>query len=338
MGVKLTPIIQKKQISFDQLKNKKIMIDAYQMLYQFLTSIRQPDGTPLMDSEKNTTSHLVGISSRITNLIEKGILISVCFDGKSPVLKTKTIEEREFRKQQAEKKLEKAREEEDTELMYRYSKQTVRLTDKMIEESKNLLEALGLPIIQAPAEADVQISYCCKKGDIWSAASSDQDCLLFGTPRLLTNLTLSQRKRLPSGATVKTTPELIDLNENLRGLKINQEQLIIIGILVGTDYNIEGIKGIGAKKALKLVKENKDYDKLFKDLNADFNWKEIYDIFTKMPVIKDYKLIWNNPDKEKIKRILVDKHDFNEERVEKTLSKLTNISKIKEQSGLDKWF
>ncbi len=337
MGVKLTPILEKKQISFDQLRNKKIIIDAYQMLYQFLTSIRQPDGTPLMDSNKNITSHLVGIYSRLTNLMEKGIFVSVCFDGKSPILKTKTIEEREFRKQMAEKKLKKAREEEDTELMYRYSKQTVRLTDQMIKEAKDLLDALGIPIIQAPEEADAQISFMCKKGDVDFTASSDMDCLLFGTPRLLTNLTLSQKKRLPSGATVKTTPELIDLNENLKELKITQEQLIIIGILTGTDYD-PGIHGIGAKKALKLVKENKDYDKLFKSLNAEFDWKEIYEIFTRMPVIKDYKLQWNNPNTEKIKKILIDKHDFNEERVEKTLSKLKNISKVKEQSGLDKWF
>src|SRR3989344_867049 len=336
MGVKLTSIIQRQQITFDHLKNKKVMIDAYNTFYQFLSSIRQPDGTPLMDSHGNITSLYQGIFARITNLMEKKILISFCFDGKPPILKTKTIEEREFRKQQAEKKMEKARKEEDIDLMLRYSKQTVRLTQQMIDEAKDLISALGLPIIQAVSEADAQISYCCKKGDVWAAASSDMDCLLYGTPRLLTNMTVSQKRRLPSGMTVKINPELINLEDNIKELNITQEQLILIGVLVGTDYN-SGIKGIGPKKAIKLVKENKDYDKLFKNLNADFDWKEIHETFTKMPVIKDYKLKWSDPDIKRIKHILVDKHDFNEERVEKTLDKITNISKTKEQSALDKW-
>ena len=174
-------------------------------------------------------------------------------------------------------------------------------------------------------------------GSVWAVASSDMDSLLHGAKKVLPNLTLSQRKKLSSEKIKNISLDLIELNEVLKTLDITQDQLIILGILVGTDYNRKGIKGIGAKKALKLIKSYKDFDILFKEVNADFDWKQIFNIFKEMPVIKDYKLIWEKPNIEKIKKILVDKHDFSEERIDKTLSELLKYKIEKQQPGLGKW-
>ena len=221
--------------------------------------------------------------------------------------------------------------------MGKYAKQFSYLTHEMVEESKKLIEAMGLPMIQAPMESDAQMAYMNKNKDADYCGSSDFDCLLHAAPYLVTNLTLSQKKRLPSGAVIKISPELISLKETLKSLCIDQEQLIIIGILCGTDYNPGGIRGIGPKKALKLVKENKNYDRLFESLNADFDWKEIFNLFISMRIDKDYKLKWNKPDPNKIKSILVKEHDFSEQRVDSILNKLLN-QEVKSQTGLDKWF
>ncbi|MCD4666803.1 hypothetical protein K8R47_03265 [archaeon] len=159
MGLNISNIIPKKEISWEELKNKKIAVDTSQVLYQFLSSIRQPDGTPLIDSNNNVTSHLMGISTRIPNLIEKGIKPIFVFDGKPPILKLHEKESREHRKQLAEKKLEEAKEEGDEELMLRYSKQTIRLTLDMSKEARELIDAFGLPTIQAPSEAEAQCSF-----------------------------------------------------------------------------------------------------------------------------------------------------------------------------------
>ncbi|MBU3940747.1 MAG: flap structure-specific endonuclease, partial [Nanoarchaeota archaeon] len=121
----------------------------------------------------------------------------------------------------------------------------------------------------------------------------------------------------------------------LKKLNINQDQLIALGILIGTDYNVGGIKGIGPKTALKLVQQHKTFDKLFKDLNPDFNWKEIYAIFKSMPIMKNYQLKWESPNEDKINEILLD-HDFSQERIDKILEKLTG--KKKGQNALDKYF
>ncbi len=334
MGVKLGDLIPKKEISFDDLSNRKISIDAPNMIYQFLSSIRQKDGTPLMDSEGNITSHLVGIFSRLTNLMSRDVKICVCFDGKPPLLKIKETEAREYRKELAEEKLKKAKEAEDIEAIYKYSKQTVRLTKDIIEESKELISYLGIPLVQAPSEGDAQIAFMCEKGDVWACASSDMDVLIYGAPRLITNLTLSQRRKLPGGSTIAIKPELIDLDNVLKNLNINQDQLLIIAIITGTDYNRQGVKGIGPKTALKLVQQYKSFDKIFKEVKADFNWKEIYAVFKSMPIMKNYKLKWQEPNEEKIIKLLVDKHDFSEERVNKTLDKFHEIKSKQSQKGL----
>ena len=330
MGLNISQIIPKKEISLDDLKNKVLAVDASQMLYQFLSSIRQPDGTPLMDSKNNITSHLMGISTRIPNLIERNIKLVFVFDGKPPSLKIHEKEQREHRKQLAEEKLEKAREEGDEESMLKYSKQSMRLSFKMSDEAKELIRAFGLPVIQAPSEAEAQCSFMAEKGDAYAVASTDFDSLLYSAPRLVKNITISQRRKVRN-TYVKISPELIELKEVLKELDINQDQLIVLAIIIGTDYN-DKIPRIGPKNALKLVRQNKNFDSLFKELKPDFDWKKIYAVFKSMPVMKNYQLKWSEPDTEKIKSILVDKHDFSEERVDKMLEKLTK--KEKYQKGL----
>lgn len=338
MGLKISDLVPKKELDWHDLANKKIAVDASQMIYQFVSSIRQRDGTLLMDSQGNVTSHLVGIFSRVSNLIKKNIKLCFVFDGKPPVLKIREQEERALRKRIAAEKLEKAKKKGDYEDMRKYSKQTVRLTRDMINESKELIKYMGLPVIQAPSEAEAQASYMCKQGDVWAVASSDYDCLIYKTPRFVTNMTLSTRKKLPSGAYVSVYPELIELDEVLNHLGIEQDQLLAIAILTGTDFNVGGVKGIGPKNALRLVKEFKSFDRIFKEVKADFNWKQVYAVFKSMPIMVNYQLKWSDPDEEKIKKLLVDKHDFSEERVNKTLDSLSKHKDSKKQTGLNDFF
>lgn len=334
MGVKLPGILPVKTITWEELKEKKIGIDFSNCAYQFLSSIRQPDGTPLMDSKGNITSHLQGLFSRTLNLMNKGIKICYIFDGKPPLLKQYEKEEREHRKRMAEARLKKAMEEEDVESMGRYSKQTSRLTSQMVMEAKELVKAMGLPVIQSPQESDAQGAFMAEKNDLFAFATSDADSLMHGCPRTIVNLTLAEKRKLPGGQFIYIKPQLIELKDVLKHLKINQDQLIVMGILTGTDYNPKGIPGIGPKKALNLVQQYKKFDKLFSELNPDFNWKKIYAIFKSMPVMKNYQLKWNSLDEEKVLKILVEKHEFNEERIKKLLNKNKQEQNNKKQKSL----
>lgn len=342
MGLQIGEIIQKKEISLGQLQGKSIAVDAFNTLYQFLSNIRQIDGTPLMDRKGRITSHLSGLFYRTTNLMTRGLKLVFVFDGVPPELKYGTKTRREKAKKEAKARYEVAKRKGKKEEMGKYAKQFATLSEEMIDESKELINALGLTAIQAPSEGESQAAFMVKQRDVYAAASQDYDALLFLSPRLIRNLTLARKRRLPSGAFVAIQPELIELSTLLNSLKINQDQLISLGILVGTDYNPGGVRGIGPKRALELVKGKKPAS-IFKEVEKqqqklEFDWKEIFELFKKPSVTKKYSIKFKKLDEKAIKNLLVKKHDFSEERIDSALGKVQKQRESAKQQGLSKWF
>jgi len=263
MGVYLKPILIKHERTLDDLSGT-YAVDAYNVLYQFLTIIRQPDGTPLLNSKREITSHLSGLFYRTCSLLEKNVVPIYVFDGEPSPLKAKTIAERVAAKTEAEELLRKAREEGRLEEAARLAQRTARLSRGMVKDCQRLLDAMGLPWVQAPSEGEAQCALMAQKGVVDAAASQDFDSLLFGAPKLVRNLTFSGRRKLPQrNMYVTVQPEVYDLPENLSALGLTREQLVWAGILIGTDFN-EGVLGIGPKKALKIVQGAKTTD----DVNA----------------------------------------------------------------------
>jgi len=345
MGLSIRDIIPRKEIEIPDLKEKIVCVDAYNILYQFLSTIRQPDGMPLMDSKKRVTSHLSGIFYRNTNLLSEGIKLVYVFDGQAPELKAGTHKNREESRELAKDRYEKARQKEDIRAMKRYSSQLIRLDEKMIKESKELLEAMGVSVVQAPGEGEAEAAYLNKiKSDIYATVSQDYDSLLFGAPRLIRNLA-SARKRKTFSGWIEINPELIELQKVLNLLEINLDQLICLGILIGTDYNPKGVPGIGQKRALEIVKKYRQPVLIFKNVEEQimglpeedrFEWKEIFELFHK-PNVKNFEIEFKKMDEERIKKILVKEHDFSEKRVEKQLEKLREFKEKKKQKGLNEW-
>lgn len=344
MGVAITELLVKKEIDIGSLVGKSLVVDAPMWLYQFLISIRQPDGSLLSDSKGNVTSHLIGLSSRVPKLMEKGMKLAFCFDGVPPELKKKERERRKEMKIFAEKKYNLAAKKNDLVEMKKYASRSTRLTSDMINEAKEFLMAFGLPVIEAPSEAEAQASYIVKNNHAFAVATTDADVLMFGSPRFIRNLNLVGKRKKTSKLAYETIkPEIVELSENLNHLGIDNDQLIALSMLVGTDYDMGGIKGIGPKNALKFVKKYKsDFDGLFKEVKwgdfFDFPWTDVFYLIKNMPVTDQYNLKWGSIDKEKVFNILVDRHDFSEERVEGTLKKLLKETEKKEQSGLGDFF
>ncbi|MBU0627824.1 MAG: flap endonuclease-1 [Nanoarchaeota archaeon] len=344
MGVAINELIVKREISIDELSGKIMVVDGPLWMYQFLSSIRQPDGSLLSDSKGNVTSHLIGLSSRVPKLMEKNIKLAFCFDGKVPDLKKQERERRKEVKIAAERRYEEAVKKKDIEDMKKYAARTTRLTKEMIDEAKRLLEALGIPVIDAPSEAEAQASNIVKNKDAFAVATSDADVLMFGATRLVRNLNIAGKRKKTNKLVYETVkPEIVDLAENLNTWGIDNEQLIVLSMLVGTDYNIGGIKGIGPKNALKLVKKyDSKFDELFREVKWDENfsypWTEVFGLIKDIPVIDDYKLEWKDVDKEKLFKILVDEHNFSEERVNHTMDKLVEKKEEKKQTGLSQFF
>ncbi|MBN2459369.1 flap endonuclease-1 [Candidatus Woesearchaeota archaeon] len=352
MGLAITEILNPNEISIEDLRNKTLAVDTYNLLYQFLSSIRQADGSLLMDSKGRVTSHLTGLFHRITRLMGYNMKFIFCFDGKVPELKGKERERRKELKVEAQKKYDEAAKEEDVENMKKFAARTSRLTSEMVEDAKELIKALGQCIVEAPSEGEAQASYIVKKGDADYVLSQDADCFMFGAPRLVKNLTISGKRKKPGAyAYDEVMPEIIALRDVLKELELDQDQLIVLGILVGTDYNVGGIKGIGPKKALALIKkhskdsnngkDSQGFDEIFKeakwDESFDYSWKEVFDTIKHMQVTDHYTLEWKPIDKEQVIKVLVEEHDFSRERVENALAKLEQNTS-KQQKGLGEFF
>ena len=339
MGADLGDLFKKEKISFNDLHDRVIVIDAHNVLHQFLSSIRQRDGTPLKDSKGRITSHLSGLLHRTANIVAARIRPVYVFDGEPHPLKAKTIEQRRERKEQAEKEWKEALEKGDLEKAKTKAQQTSRVTDEIIQQSKELLDALGIPYVQAPSEGESQASYMAKKGVAFATGSQDFDCLLFGSPILIRNLTSSERRKLPGKkAYAKVSPKLIRLKPNLKSLGITHKQLVDMAILMGTDFN-DGIKGIGPKKSLKLIKKSGNIENalaIVGDANAPTfdEIKEIRKIFLKPEVTDDYSLQWSAPDNEEVLHILCGQHQFTLERIEPVLEKFSTIEHMMKQKTL----
>ena len=339
MGVDLADVIPEQVIALDSLSGKTLAVDAYNALYQFLAIIRQPDGTPLKDKRGRVTSHLSGLLYRTTNLAEKGIRLAFVFDGKPPEMKAYEIGRRRRIKQEAMVQYEAALKEGRLKEARTYAQATSSLRDTMVEDAKNLLDALGVAWIQAPSEGEAQAAFVAQRGEVWAVASQDHDSLLFGAPRMVKNLAITGRRKLPRrDAYVEVEPRLIELAKVLAELSITREQLIDVGILIGTDFNPDGVKGVGPKTALKLIHEHGNLETLRLTEPAMVgppDVEAVRQIFLKPNVTTEYTLKWSTPKVEKVVQFLCGEHDFSEDRVRKAVSRMVAKPQTTAKSTLD---
>jgi flap endonuclease-1 len=333
MGVALRDIIAeyKTPVTWEALPGIAA-IDANNALYQFLTIIRQPDGTPLMDSKGRVTSHLSGILFRMASFMEKGIKPVFVFDGKPAALKQATIDERRKLRDTAGEKWKEAVERGDDEEAYKQARSATRVDTTIVETSKELLRLMGIPVVQAPGEGEAQASYMVAKGDARYVVSQDYDNLLFGAPTLVRNLTVSGKRKI-RGRQITVSPERIVLADTLAGLKLTREQLIQIGILIGTDFN-PGVDGVGAKTGLKIVLKG-EFETKIREKIPDFDPAPVLEMFLHPPVTDDYSVAAGHPDPEGIKKFLCDGYEFSEDRIGRALE---GFSVKAGQKTLESWF
>jgi flap endonuclease-1 len=348
LGVDFTGLLPKdgateglvvRETSLQHYSGKRLAVDAWNILYQFLASIRGPDGTPLKDSEGRITSHLQGLLNRTGALVEAGVRPVFVFDGKPHQLKSETLAQRSARKEQAQKEYEAAIEEGDLETARTKAQQTSRLTPPMVEGAKELLSALGIPVLDAPEDGEAQASWMAQRGLVDGVVSQDYDALLFGAPLLVRNLGVAGRRKLPGKQVwVDSPPKEIPLADSLASLGLTREQLVDVALLVGTDFH-PGIKGIGAKKAITLIKEAGSLDALLSRVLSSSPQSAVERYIVEQQESLDVKeevrrmflepahvevegeFSVKAPDARRVREIMVERHGFNAERVESALGK-----------------
>ncbi len=333
-GTDISDIVPRHQTTFKDQANMTLAIDSYNILYQLLSNVRQYDGTPLMDSKGNVTSHIYGIFYRTVNLIENRIRPVYVFDGKPSPLKNRTLRERALLKEKAKIELENAIDRGEENLKQYYSRVNY-ITPQIVDDTKKLLDCMGVPYVDAPSEGEAQASYMAATGAANGVVSQDYDCLLFGAPRVIRNFAIYGKRKVPKKNIYRNvSPEYVSLDEVLRTNGISRDQLIYIGILVGTDFN-NGIHGIGAKKALSLIKKYGTIHAVLTAIGKDIeNLDSIIDLFRNPPHV-DADLKFSPPDAKCIENFMCEEHDFSPERIMVHIDTLMKNYSGTSQSSLD---
>jgi flap endonuclease-1 len=341
MGLDLKGLLtSREKIKLESFTSKVIAVDAYNTIYQFLSIIRGPDGSLLSDSKGRVTSHLSGLFYRNVNFLSLGIKPIYIFDGKPPSLKAAEIEKRKQTKKEATIKYEKAVADRNFEDMRKYAQQTTIMQDGMVDDAKQLLDLFGIPHIQAPSEGEATAAHLTKTDIAYAAASQDYDSILFGAKRLVRNFTNSGRRKLPNRNTyIDVEPEMIDTAKVLQDLDVTKEQLVDIGILIGTDFNPDGFERVGPKTALKYIKEHgrlEDVPQIQEQL-AQIDYKQIRRIFLEPKVADVSEIKFGTINYSEIVRYLSSERDFSKERLESSLGKLQKATQRRSHT-LEQWF
>ena len=340
LGVKIRELLNPKNINLKHLGGKVIAIDAMNVLYQFISSIIRADTGELLKSESGKiTSHISGLFYRSISLIEKRINPIYVFDGKPSMLKRDTINYRKKIRDDAKEVHEKAIKEGDIKKAYKYAKSSFRVNTEMINDSKEFLKIMGIPYVQAESEGESQAAYMVEKGDAWAVGSQDYDSILFGSQILIRNLTISGKRRSQGGKIITIEPEIIKLKDVLKENNLTRDQIIDIGILIGTDFN-DGIKGIGIKTALKYIKKYGDFKTICsnKNINIEWDYESIKKIFLEPKVNTNYEIKKLKPNYEKLEELLITEYNFNEIRIKNGLKRLKKGRKAQNQRNIDSFF
>jgi flap endonuclease-1 len=311
-------------VSFDDLGGSVVAVDAHNWLYRYLTTtVRFTRDEAYTTPDGQEVANLIGVVQGLPKFLEHDVTPVFVFDGGVTDLKDAEVEKRREQREKREDELEDARERGDTAEIARLDSQTQRLTDVILETTRELLSILDVPVIEAPAEGEAQAARMARSGTVDYAGTEDYDALLFGSPRTLRQLTSSG------------DPERMDLDATLEHHDITWEQLVDVGILCGTDFN-EGVSGIGPKTAVKTVREHGDIWGVFeaRDVHID-NVDRIRGLFLDPPVTEDISFDAEiTPDVEAAREFVVDEWHVAADEVERGFERIGDAT---QQTGLDRW-
>ncbi len=329
MGCNLKDLVSPNPIQLTDLAGERIAVDAFLTAYQFITSLRArgegKDGTYLRDSSGRPVSHLMGFLDRSAAMVEAGIDPVFVFDGRPHELKFETLASRKERRVNAVEKWKAAIEAEDWKAADKLGAQVVSYTPEMVQETQQMLDHLGIAWIEAPMEAEGAASVWCREGQVAGVASQDWDVLLYGSPVMVRNLTSHGTKKF--GRTISA--ERIFLTELLEEHQITQEQLVDLGIMVGTDFH-PGIRGIGPKTGLKLIKEHGTIEAVCeaKEKEIPERLNEIRELFMNHPISGELPPS-GMVDEDALRKFLIDERDFSERRVDRALDRMKGAGRMR---------
>ena len=332
MGCNLRDLTNAQDTTMDAMRGKRVGVDSFLLAFQFLTTIRDRsptgDGGSLKSNNGKVVAHLMGFLSRASVMLSKGVKPVFIFDGKHPELKKDEMDIRRARREQAEIEWKAALAVGDFATAQKMAQRCVKYTPEMVEESIEMLSLMGIPAFRAMAEGEAQAAVMAANGQLDAVATQDWDALLYGAPVVIRNFTSDGSKKM--GRIVRA--QRIDLEQVLVDNELSRDQLIDLAIMIGTDFH-PGIKGIGPKTGLKLIKEYGNIEAICseKDKEIPERLDEIREIFRNHPVVEiaDEDLVQGDVDVEGLKKFLVEDRQFSQKRFDNAMELLETAGLVR---------
>jgi len=316
-----------------------VAIDASMCLYQFMIAIRENRSgsySNMTNEDGQVTSHIIGMLSRSIRLMENGIKPVFVFDGKPPELKLGELAARRAKREEATKALAIAVESGDQEQILKSTKMTTRVTKEQNEQTKKLLRLMGIPIVEAPSEAEATCAALCRDGKVYASATEDADCLTFGTKILIRNLMAAEAQ--------KRQILEVHLSVALEQLGVSMDQFIDFCILSGCDY-CDTLKGIGPTTAIKMLMQHGSLEAVLENIEKDkipanFDYGAARLFFQECEAVDTSKCEFEflEPDFEGLSKFLIEENSFAPERVERYIDRLKKAKSKTKQQTLSSFF
>jgi flap endonuclease-1 len=311
-------------VSFEDIAGSVVAVDAHNWLYRYLTTtVKWTSAEAYTTADGTEVANLIGAVQGLPKFFEHDLTPVFVFDGAVTDLKEAELDERREQRKRYESDLEAARERGDEVAVARLESRTQRLTDTIVETTRELLALLDVPVVNAPAEGEAQAAHMARQGSVDYAGTEDYDALLFGAPRTLRQLTSDG------------DPELMDLDATLSAHDLTWEQLVDVAILCGTDFN-EGISGVGPKTAVDFVHEHGDLPAVCEAEGCHVDGADrVRQLFLDPAVDGDVAFDTDiDPDVEAARSFVVEEWEVDPEEVRRGFER---IEAALVQTGLDEW-
>jgi len=312
------------EVAWADVGDAVVAVDAHNWLYRYLTTtVKWTSADAYTTADGTEVANLIGVVQGLPKFFEHDLTPVMVFDGAVTDLKEDELAARREQKASYEADLADARERGDEIAVARLESRTQRLTDTILETTRELLSLLDVPVVDAPAEGEAQASHMARQGVVDYVGTEDYDALLHGAPLTLRQLTSSG------------PPELMDFEATLARHDLTWEQLVDVAILCGTDFN-DGIDGVGPKTAVSLVTDHGDLYGALEAQGATIDHADrIREMFLDPAVTDDYDIDREvEPDVAAAREFVVDTWGVDSEEVAGGFDRLADALV---QTGLDRW-
>lgn len=253
VGVNLRDLFPQHAVPEDWYAGKTIAIDAHNVSFRYLTTIRGRDGDMLRNPDGRVTGHMLGFTALVKQLRSRGAEPVLVWDGPVHPRKRATVDERRRRREETLARAEAAQAAGDHATYARLMRGTVYITPQMIDDCTRLMESVGVAVVTADHDGERFAAAMCLAGHADAVATEDFDALVAGAPTVL-------RK---AGGQEPFMLRLSDLDRH----DLSQEQLRQVAVVCGTDWH-PGVKGFGAKTAVRALRQYPDLGVLFDEVEA----------------------------------------------------------------------